>query len=183
MSDKYTKQLTGQDLKDYIESRFPKKLNDTVEIEEDMSVQDLAKEASQYMTTGKRDNGDTFYKTTDNRPEWFRDLVHSAHDDYLPDDYRYRWIAYALDAFSSYDDAEQAIDEIEPDCYNFDLLKWVGSNLYRMGYVDEVLSSGSFDSLSPLASSLACAQAEEMRETYCSVLASLQQELTNREHD
>ena len=182
MSTNLTKELTGQELADYIDQRFPKKLNEVVEIEEDepANVQDLAIEASKYFTIGERDNGETFfYKTTSNCPQWVTELVRNAHGDFLPDDYRYKWIAYALDAFSDYEDGHNAIDEVQPDVYNFDLLKWVSSNLYRMAYVDEAIQNGAQD----LASALTWAQSDEIRETYYGVLESLEAELTSREHD
>jgi len=174
MSTNLTKELTGQELADYIAQRFPKKLNEVVEIEEDepVNVQDLAIEASKYFTTGERGNGETFYKTTDDCPQWVTELVRNAHGDFLPNDYRYRWIAYALDAFSQYEDGHNAIDEVQPDVYNFDLLQWVSSNLYRMAYVDEAIQNGAQD----LATALTWAQSDEIRETYQRVLESLEAE-------
>jgi hypothetical protein len=133
------------------------------------TIQEFASEASNYMTTDTRPDGSTFWKTTDNCPDWVSDLVRSAHGEMMPDDYLYRWTAYALEAFSSYDDPERAIDDISPDVYNWDLLNWVSSNLWRMGYVDEAMENGA----KTLADALMMGQTDEMREVFYSVLESL----------
>lgn len=138
-----------------------------------MTIQELASNASQYMTTGTRDNGETFYKMTDDRPEWFSDMVRKAHGEMMPDDYIYRWVSYALDAFQNYDDPEDALCEIQPDVYNYDLLQWVSSNLWRMAYVDDAMDNGA----KTLADALMWGQSEEMREVYDCVLNSLQAQL------
>lgn len=141
------------------------------------TIQTLAKEASQYMTTDKRPDGSTFWRTADDCPEWVTDMIHDAHGDMMPDDYRYRWVSYALEAFQNYDDAERAIDEIAPDVYNYDLLQWVASNLNRMAYVDEAMENGA----KSLSDALMWAQSDEMREVYSAVLSFLESSLETEE--
>lgn len=138
-----------------------------------MTIQELAKEASQYMTTDKRPDGSTFWKTADNCPEWVKDMIHDAHGDMMPDDYRYRWVGYALEAFQNYDNPEDALDDISPDVYNYDLLQWCASNLHRMAYVDEAMENGARS----LSDALMWGQSDEMREVYSSVLAFLESSL------
>lgn len=141
------------------------------------TIQELAREGSAFLTTSTRPDGSTFYRLADNAPQWVSDLVYSAHGDMMPDDYRYRWSAYALEAFSSYDDPETAIYEIEPEPYNSQLLAWVSSNLIRIAFVDDAMDNGSSD----LISALAAGQAAEMSEVYYSVLESLVTELEEME--
>jgi hypothetical protein len=134
------------------------------------TIQDLAREGSTFLTTSTRPDGSTFYRLADNAPSWVFKMVHSAHGVLMPDDYRYRWSAYALDAFADYDDPETAISELEAEPYNSQLLAWVASNLSRMDFVDEAISEGCCETLSE---ALSWGQAAEMREVYCSVLESL----------
>lgn len=142
------------------------------------TIQELAREGSAFLTTSTRPDGSTFYRLADNAPQWVSDLVYSAHGDMMPDDYRYRWSAYALDAFAEYDDHQTAIDDIQAEPYNSQLLSWVSSNLYRMAWVDEAISEGCCETLSE---ALSWGQAAEMREVYYSVLESLVTELEEME--
>jgi hypothetical protein len=137
------------------------------------NIQTLAKEASAYMTTDTRPNGERFYKTTDNCPDWFSDLVREAHGEMMPDDYRYRFISEALDAFADYDDTDSALEQIEADCYTYNLIEWLGSNLTRQYYTDEALENGAPDTFAMLYNG----QAQEKDEVYRSVLQSLETQL------
>ena len=71
------------------------------------------------------------------------------------DDYYYRWLAFCMDDYTSrlkdyvgkpieeipFDEIDDSIlSDLESDVYTHDLLKWLSSNLNRMGYVDEVLA-------------------------------------------
>ena len=145
-------------------------MSETIE----MTLSDLARDCQKFMAYSRRDSGEGFYHATDDAPEWFRELCRDAHGEYLPDDYRYKWISHALDAFADYDNAEEAINDCEPEPYHSQLLSWVSSNLYRMGYVDEAISGFG---CSTLSDALALGQAEEMRETYYSVMESLDKRL------
>jgi hypothetical protein len=81
--------------------------------------------------------------------EKFRDLGMDV------DDYYYSWLAFCMDDYASrlkdylgkliedipFDEINDSIlSDLEPDVYTHDLLQWLGSNLNRMGYVDEVLA-------------------------------------------
>jgi hypothetical protein len=102
-----------------------------------------------------RDNGETYYCAKDNAPYYISDLCHEAHNDMMPDDYRYEYLVEALEHIDStldpladnLDDIE-AHDACEPDCMSHDLLRWVSSNLSRMGYCDDVLYEYQLDQLS-----------------------------------
>ena len=104
-------------------------------------VAELAKTAAQCFETAKRENGDDFYKLTDGSPEWVTELVHKAHgDDFLPDDYRYKWAGDACEFIAETEDPEDGAGEFADqsvDVYNWGRLQWLASNLQRAGYCDE----------------------------------------------
>lgn len=101
-------------------------------------------------------------------PEWISDMCRDAHGDFLPDDHRYAFIVEALR------DLENGCGEDfspEADIFTHELLKWVASNLNRVGYVDEAIEN--YGPFKTLVDSLQAAQYEERREVYQSVYASL----------
>ena len=51
-----------------------------------------------YFVTGKRDNGETFAKCTDDAPQWLRDAIMTAHDSDLPNDWVYAECRAACEA-------------------------------------------------------------------------------------
>ena len=102
-------------------------------------VQSLAAEASKFFYRKKRKEDDEkmITITKDDAPEWVKDMVHAAHGDMMPDDYRYEFITDALYALEANDDADRARDELEPDIYTSDLTAWLHSRNDRMSYVDD----------------------------------------------
>lgn len=84
----------------------------------------------------------------DNAPNWLREAVREAHDNLLPDDYIYEW---CFDACFVYDDYEgntqRALDNIEPQTYNYELLEWLSSHTDRVYLVDEALQEFGFTDL------------------------------------
>ena len=108
------------------------------------TIQDLAREASEWFETRQRDNGDTFFTLKDGRPDWVQDLVHAAHgEDFLPDDYRYRWTYGALEFIADADgdplDDVGEFADLAVDTYTSERFAWLASNLQRAGYVDEAV--------------------------------------------
>lgn len=64
----------------------------------------------------------------------------------------------------SFDEIEdKIIYGLEPDIYNWDLLKWISSNLTRASYVDDALLETNFKTLWSL---LGWTQVDAMREVY-----------------
>lgn len=100
---------------------------------------DVAALALKYLTTKKRTDGNVFVTTTDDAPDWVVMIVRNAHEDMLPDDYKYDYIWNALEAITQYDDPQDAESDIEADPYTFDLLEWLRSHLDRPGMVDEAV--------------------------------------------
>ncbi len=110
--------------------------------------------------------------------EKFRDLGMEV------DDYHYSWLAFCLDDYMSklkdyvgksiedipFDEINDSIlSDLEADVYTHELLKWLSSNLNRMGYVDEVLFD-EFEYLTKenrnLSYLLMAGQLREMSEVY-----------------
>lgn len=141
------------------------------------TLQTLSREGSAFITTSTRPDGSTYYRLADNAPSWISELVYTAHGDMMPDDYIYRWCSYALDAFADYDEPQKAIDDLQSEPYNSQLLAWLSSNLSRIAFVDDAMENGAED----LISAVSWGQTEEMREVYYSVLESLVTELEELE--
>ena len=134
-----------------------------------MTTQTAAAEALAHFTQDTRKDGERFYLLTDDAPEWVRDLVHDAHGDFMPDDFRYAMVRDSLDAIGAGDEDG---DELDDPVYTADLLAWVSSNLQRVGYVDDAASEyGHGDGL---VSMLTSGYAMEQREVFDSVRESLE---------
>ena len=109
-----------------------------------MNIQINAKEMYQAFQSDKRDNGETFYKLEADCPKWMTDLCRKAHDDMMPDDFKYEAIMSAVEHIAKADgDEDDMRDQISEwadsmvDIYNADLTRWVASHLERAWYVEE----------------------------------------------
>lgn len=90
----------------------------------------------------EREDGETFLRLQDGRPEWMLAVIRAAHDGWLPDDYRYRWAYHALDRIKEAADREEARDmvyDVEADAYTHDLTTWLASDNRRVYYLTEAL--------------------------------------------
>jgi len=69
------------------------------------TVQELAAEASTYLVTDQRPNGDDYIRCTDDTPEWVHALIYAAHENGKvgPNDYSYRFTRDALDVIADAD--------------------------------------------------------------------------------
>lgn len=104
-----------------------------------MDLQEKAKLARSWLVQKKREDGTPFYCSKDNAPEWVADMCHEAHGQMLPDDWRYSFIVESLDALAESEDADDAYSQLDADIRNADILDWVGSHGYRIGYVDDAV--------------------------------------------
>lgn len=106
-----------------------------------MDIQELASRAASFFEVRERppvrqgDEPARFYTLKDRFPIWVRELVHKAHGDMAPDDFKYETVSDVLDRLADGQDPDEC--DLEPDVYTHDLLQWLGSNLNRPGYVDE----------------------------------------------
>ena len=141
------------------------------------TIQRLAAAAAGYF----RYSGDTpsdntrpnIYTLSDGAPDWVHELVYQAHGDMMPDDYRYRFIACALEALTECADVDDARDYNEPSIYNGELLSWLSSHLSRYSYVDQAVEDFGYPG--DLMTAIMRGQLEEMYEVFDSVLSYLEQ--------
>ena len=114
-----------------------------------------------------RENGSGFYCIADRAPEFVQELAHVAHADFMPDDYRYEYLATVIEWLANNVQEDDSLTDLDfyeftdPDCMSHDLLRWIGSNLSRMEYADQVLEEMRSPSLS---SALMAAQEMERYE-------------------
>lgn len=134
------------------------------------TIQEFAREAADYFTTGCREDGTEYNKINDYAPDWVFELVRTAHDDMLADDNKYRFVEYALELIADNTDDDLDCPYIEPDSYTSDLTSWLNSDVRRVYYIDEVLSEYAIQDGFSL---LAHAQVREKEEVYFLVLEFL----------
>jgi hypothetical protein len=148
-------------------------------------IQDKAREAYDWFEIAKRDEADpesSFVRLKDGAPEWITQLVYDAHGNFLPDDWRYDKIQDALEFIMDVeypDDGNSEFADGAVDIYTADRIKWLGSNLNRVGYCDEAAeefgwgwSPGNVDN-GGIVELIGLGQYAEAEEIYASVLNSL----------
>lgn len=142
------------------------------------TIRDLASQAYKAMERATRDDGTEYTRKRDDAPEWVGTIVYDAHGGlFLPDDWRYECIreafAHVADSTGHTEDLEETVHEFADaaDVYNDDLLRWVGSNQNRAGYVDE--ARAEFGEPRDFYHSLQMGQYQERAEVYTLVLSGL----------
>ncbi len=135
-----------------------------------MTIQDLARQYADLFVTKERDNRDKFLCVEDHSNIPLMELIRNAHDEMMPDDYKYQFIHEALEGIAESDDTDDI--GIEADIYNSDLLKWVSSNLTRASYVDRAIAE--IDGYDNLWQALSNGQYLERYEILHSVISSLE---------
>ena len=138
------------------------------------SVKERAEEALAWFREGERlPEGVRFVTLAHDRPEWLMELVHKAHGDMLPDDYRYKVIQEALEDILNNDGLVED-NEVHEFADNVDvyLFAWVSSNLARVAYCDEYMAELPSEKQT-FCEVLSGGQYLERQEIYQSVLASL----------
>lgn len=135
-----------------------------------------AKLARSFLTRGNRaESGEVYIYAKDGAPEWMQTLCQDAHDEILPDDYVYSVIEDALDSIIDNDgDADSATDSIEADTYNRDLLAWLASHTFRVGYCDEAAEEIGLGSDAGIIDRIQLGQCFEKRAIFQSVINSLE---------
>lgn len=116
---------------------------------------------AEFFEVKTRDNGERYYCLTDAAPAWMADAVREAHDDEMPNDWRYQMCARIFEAIDNGETEPYLIADSLVMVYTSDLLKWVRENLHRTGLVDDILS-GDVGMVAPdsLSGLLMAAQAE-----------------------
>lgn len=153
------------------------------------TIQELAQEMLDQFEVASRDNGEMFDRLKDNAPAWMKEVVHEAHGDMLPDDYRYSFIREAVELITDsdldYDDEDGLHDlrlELEPATYTGDRLRWLSSNLNRLDYVNSATEVyGHSDQ--GIADDIGLGQLMEKEEVFELVLNSLTELLVENQDD
>lgn len=131
-----------------------------------------------------RDNGETFHALKDGAPDWMTDVCRDAHGRNMPDDFVFEVIVEGLGLLVDHDgNSSDAVDAIEADIYNRDLLTWLSSSLHRAEYVNESVNDGfvsvreNFD----LFNVLQAGQLNEKREIFGALVDALNDKLDDIE--
>ena len=105
----------------------------------------LATEMSKAFEHKTRDDGSEFVCLKAGAPGWMVDLIHTVHDDKLPDDTTYQFIEMAVDAIAegdddaTEDDIQERLYEIESDIYTSDLTAWLNARNDHTYYLTRAL--------------------------------------------
>lgn len=138
-------------------------------------VQAAAALALPHFTTRERGE-DSIVTLRDDAPQWVRDLVHHAHDEFLPDDWRYEAIYSAVeflaDEDNDPDDSHEWADGLV-DVYNAARAAWLGSHLYRGGYCNEAVAEGLVEPEADIYDRIGVGQYVEAREVWGLVVGAL----------
>ncbi len=151
-----------------------------------MDIQELATHALRFFESKVRpargdDRETRFYTLTERYPSWVMEMVHAAHEDMMPNDYKYQYVVDTLDALSEGQDSEEALYEIEADVYNYDLLKWLQSHGERTGFVDEVTQELGHHAELGIIGDIMMGQVQEKQQVWQSVVSSLRERLDDIE--
>ena len=145
-----------------------------------MDIQELATHALRFFERRTRRRGEDetqFYTLTDRHPTWVKEMVYSAHEDMMPNDYKYQYVVDTLDALSEGQDPEEALYEIEADVYNYDLLRWLESHGERVGFVDEATRELGHNAELGIIGDIMMGQVQEKQQVWQSVVSSLRERL------
>jgi len=134
-----------------------------------MRIQDVALEAKKYFKCVESRDSNTIWRTVDNPPENIIKLVKAAHEEYLPDDYKYRFIVEALEGLSCCRSIEDL--EVTPDSEPQMLTGWLHSKINRLHYMTRALAESNPDDSLKL---LKTAQSIEKKEVLDLVIRQLQ---------
>ena len=113
----------------------------------------------------KRDNDSHFFMLPESAPQWMHEATRSAHDDELPNDWRFsmvRSIAYAIAECESIDNARDDAMEVADrlaDIYTGQLLNWYAELPSRLDYCDRYRDEFGADAADTTLSHLMAAQA------------------------
>ncbi len=151
---------------------------------ETKEVIELAKEYRHHFKKRERSDGEEFFCLSDDAPEELETLVEEVHGDFLPDDWRYRFIWESLIQIGEAEPEDEPLEDlyqwIEADIYTSDLLKWFGSNTQRIGYVDEARNEYGCEHLDSVVDEIRVGQEREKHEVFFSVLNSLKEQVTEQ---
>jgi hypothetical protein len=138
------------------------------------TIQEVAAEMYKNMEQKERKDGSKYYCNI-KKIDWQKEIIHKAHGDALPDDYIYEFINDALAVLSDCEEGneEEAIYEMEPDCYTTNLTAWLHSSNNRVYYITEALEE--FGDIKDGFQLLGIAQTKEKQEVAILVLEGIKE--------
>ena len=103
--------------------------------------------ASSFTWARRADNDEMYWHHKEDAPEQYIDITREAHDNKLPNDWRYATCSEIADAIAEgdYQSHEDVVDDVyaiaDPivDVYTMQLLEW-SCHLNRQQYIDEEIS-------------------------------------------
>lgn len=147
------------------------------------TIQSLAESMYQAFEQKSRDNGDKFWSLKNGSPEWMTNVIHQAHGDMMPDDWRYSIIRDCLvsigdagDDASADDMRDQATEwaDSDVDVYNTTLANWLASHSHRGCYTDDAIEEFGFDAKRGIFGAIAIGQMLERQEVYNTLIDELE---------
>jgi hypothetical protein len=150
---------------------------------EERRLIDAAKLGASMFQTKTRDSGGAFVTRMDDAPEWLTDVCREAHNDMLPDDWKYAAISAAFDRLAECDETDDLDDVAHEwadgyvDVYNSDLADWLASHNARGDYCDEARKEWGSTDGADTWTMLQRGQYREAHEVFDLVLAGLRERL------
>lgn len=141
------------------------------------TVQELAEKVRKNFVLNERDNGAQYWSYKGVTPAWVQEMCREAHNDMMPDDYKYQFIVDALASIADNEDADDARNSIEADIYTANLTAWLSSNLNRIEYVNQAGNDFGIGVNFDLVQLLQLGQVTEKTEIFESILNSLEEHL------
>jgi len=141
-----------------------------------MELQKLAQEVRKYFED--HPHKENTFRMKDEAPQWVQDMVFEAHEDFAPDDYKYNYVVEALDALAS---GDMEGETLKPEVYNYQLLNWLGSNMKRIGYVDEARED--YGPSEGIMQDIMMGQRKEKLEVFNIVRSCLEERAEEKEED
>jgi hypothetical protein len=108
-----------------------------------MSFQFRAFDLAHAFELKTREDGSTYYTIRDGSPDWMIEAVMAAHDEELPNDWRYSVCNFLAQNLAEYDSAEEAYEHVgelaesQSTVYTSELLSWYAERPSRLDYADQ----------------------------------------------
>lgn len=152
-------------------------------MEQVKTIVSVAQEIYDNMEYKERDNKERYCCLKDHDIQWQSDIIRESHLDRMPSDDIYDRIntilgvIYDLDEEAIEQDIQEALSEIEPDCYTHDLTKWLNLDNRNVYYLDEAIQTGVNDGFQLLA----IAQSNYIQEIGNALISAIQEYIDNIE--
>jgi len=102
-------------------------------------IQTLAQRMLDQFEIRKRNDGTQYVCLKDGYASWMQDVCREAHDNMMPDDYRYSFIVDACQAIVDVTDPDCVGDSYETPVYTSQVTSWLSSRCDRVDYLSQAL--------------------------------------------